>query len=235
MASSYRDRSVASRTRMVVFGAILAVGLLAAIPALANDNHCYFTVAGGTTYHVCDDHWHGTGAGFLISTSIPSTWDQRLQAAAGKWNGQTKYHPGVGSRVASTDPGVGHLIWLGQIPAAWAAGCPTGSTLACTGTSGLIYTTLTTPHGSGTRLGHITDADIVFNKAFKNEFQTNNLLCTANVGYDVQTVALHELGHTGGLDHAAAATDTMFASYSKCARALNDHGSMTSLYTHAGH
>ncbi len=106
----------------------------------------------------------------------------------------------------STNPNnADHIVWRGSIPSAWHTGCPPSTTLACTRRTSTS--------------GHISDADIVFNR--DQDLGTSDLWrCTFGVGYDVESVALHEFGHFGGLTHDPSSSTVMYGSYTGCRREL---------------
>lgn len=82
--------------------------------------------------------------------------------------------------------------------------------------------------------GVSSPGDVHFNHAFSWSTATP----TPVGSFDVETVALHELGHSLGLDHmGTVAGDVMFPSYTGVKRTLTagDIGFMTTIYGPAGH
>ena len=115
------------------------------------------------------------------------------------------------------------MIWRGQIPKEW-SGC-TKRDLACTA----IW--------SGPPDYHITQAQIVFNEDYNDQFETSNLFCLTDYGYDVQTVALHEFGHFARyLRHSTHADDAMYGQeYNGCLRTPSDHDIESMNAQYSGH
>ena len=68
---------------------------------------------------------------------------------------------------------------------------------------------------------HITEASIVFNETIS--MGTSNINCALDYGKDVQTIALHELGHFAGLDESNDSAAAMYPSYNGCQRTTDGH------------
>lgn len=167
-------------------------------------------------------HWHSKNVTYNINSNMPSSWIGASAEAAKAWTDRAALKFNRGSDTTSTDPSTSqHVIWNGSVPSSWQSGCPPSTTLACAGTSW---------DGSN----HLLDADLVYNSA---EFSlgTNSLWCTLDIGYDVQTIGLHELGHWGYLGHSSDSGAAMYGGYNDCQRtpAQHDIDSMNSNY--AGH
>lgn len=69
---------------------------------------------------------------------------------------------------------------------------------------------------------HLNDADTVLNSAAS--MGTSGFNCVVGVGRDVETVALHELGHWVHLGETFTDPDAvMYARYQECRRSLDGH------------
>ena len=68
---------------------------------------------------------------------------------------------------------------------------------------------------------HITEASIVFNETIS--MGTSNINCALDNGKDVQTIALHELGHFAGLAESNDSDAAMYPSYNGCQRTTDGH------------
>lgn len=167
-------------------------------------------------------HWHEGLPTYWISTSVPSSWRIPVLDAASTW-GATLFDLNYQGTTSSTSPGSSstHIVWRGTIPSAWHSGCPPATTLACTRTS-----------FSG---NHITDSDIVFNK--DKSMGTSDFNCTflGPVTVDVQSVALHEFGHFGGLGHTSDSAAVMYGNYVTCRRHLHSHDKQSMNNNYPGH
>lgn len=173
-------------------------------------------------------HWHVLPVTYNIKTdSIPSGWIGPISQAAQAWTDRTKFKLARGVDTPYEDDSLlaTHTIGRGTIPATNWGGCPPATTLACTST---LYTTTDK---------HILDDTLIFNSDFNSYFTTSGIECFLNTGYDIQTLALHELGHWGALVHSDNTSDAMYYSYNDCQRtpAAGDINSMNNNYTNAGH
>ncbi|MCY4654784.1 MAG: matrixin family metalloprotease, partial [Dehalococcoidia bacterium] len=98
-----------------------------------------------------------------------------------------------------------NTIYRDEIPRLW-TGCKSRD-IACTA----IW--------SGPPDYHITEAMMVFNEDYNDEFETSDLNCSLDRGYDVQTVALHEFGHfVGHPSHSSSSGDAMHKNVGDCKR-----------------
>jgi len=82
----------------------------------------------------------------------------------------------------------------------------------------MAFTMLPPPYNGGTAAG-----DIVFN---------SNIAWNINANYDLETVALHELGHALGMGHSAISTAVMYAYYNNIKQSLtsDDIAGIQSIY-----
>lgn len=191
---------------------VLALIHLLPRPAAADDN---------TT----GEHWHDlTFPWFSISTSFPEDWVIPVLDSSEEWDGDTLFSPEYNGRINSTDWTNlnSHIVWRGAIPSAFQSGCPPETTLACT--SWRVYTD-----------GHIADADIVFNQ--DREMGNSDFACSVfgPLTTDVRSVALHELGHFGGLGHTSDGDAVMYFSYVDCRRQLHAHDIQSMNNNYPGH
>lgn len=192
----------------------------------------FFAVArSGAIENSTHIHWHEVSATYNLAADLPQNWKDAIGSAATTWGTTTliKFNRGVDG--VTPDPSTSdHLIWAGDIPGLWQSSCPPAFTLACARWKFQEST------------GHLSDADFIFNSA-AFAFGTDPLnTCTNGPAglshvYDLETVALHELGHWGVLYHTIDPTAVMFPFYKGCQRASTPHDvlSMDSNYaTHGG-
>lgn len=203
--------------RRSVIIATLAVPLLMPVSANATDN-----VPPGLY------HWHVRPVTYRINSNVPSDWKTAIREGAAAW-ASTPMTFARGSDITNTNYGDSgtHIVWRGAIPTAWTDGCPVTDTLACT--RSVYY--------QGQAPFHIADDDTVFNSAMS--MGTSGFNCTffGVATTDVETVATHEFGHWGLLDHTTDATAAMFTAYTTCRRDPTSHDvdSMKKLYKDASH
>lgn len=191
--------------RRVLLSILLTLVLLTSLPAFATDN-------------VTGIHWHSAGVTYRLNSALPSNWKGATTDAATAWTDSAKLQFSRGSDTSSTNPDTSaHIVWRGQIPSSWQSGCPPDSTLAC---ARWIYDSN----------NHLSDTDFVFNEEFS--MGVNSLSCLLDLGFDVQTVALHELGHWGVLSHSSDSGAAMYGAYNGCKRTPRQHDidSMNSNY-----
>lgn len=207
-----------------VLGMCLLLLIVTATPAQAADNHCWLT--GGTNPQTfCDIHWHGAGVMlFQHESSIP--WPTSVYNAATSWRNGTKFKP-----IAWAGTTI-NRVSMKTIPASLQSACPRATALACASAS--FSGGSANPAHPASRFGHIGQGTIIYNIEFSADFTTN---CLDATRFDVQTIALHEFGHLGALNHSVVPADTMFEAYTLCNRDLSLHAisSMDGLYTDAGH
>jgi hypothetical protein len=178
-----------------------------------------FALSASATDNVSGIHWHSKVVTYHLNSSLPSEWQTATDNAAYNWH--TLFYA-KGSNTSSTNPdGSDQIVWRGPIPSSWQGGCPPSNTIACTG---YWYTTSD---------NHLTDADFVFNENYS--LGTSSVWCFFGIGYDVQTVAGHEFGHWGTLNHSSDSSALMYGNYNGCKQTptTHDQNSMSSNY--AGH
>lgn len=170
------------------------------------------TTAARATDNTTGIYWPSRPVTYRLNSALPADWKDAIENGAAKnWTDKTALDLTKGDDTTSTAPGGGssHIWWRGAIPVSWRRGCPVLDTLACTRTRPL-------------RVGaNITDSDTVFNQDFSLGASSTN--CALGIGYDVQTVALHEFGHWGYLGHSIDFTAAMFQTYQKCQRTPTQH------------
>lgn len=77
---------------------------------------------------------------------------------------------------------------------------------------------------------------MVFNKHYNDDFETSDLNCLLDRGYDVQTVALHEFGHFAGhLRHSNHSDDSMHSDVGDCKRTPSSHDIQSMNAQYSGH
>jgi len=162
-------------------------------------------------------HWHDKTMVYRLNTALPSAWKTSIASAALTWRSETRQGFSRGDETGSTDPnGADHIIWRGSIPSAWQDGCPPDSTVACNG-----FSFYQESYGSW----HMSDSDIVFDA--NDAFGTGLLACPAEglpgSRLDVETVALHEFGHSNALDHTTDSAAVMWPFVDECQRRLTSH------------
>jgi predicted Zn-dependent protease len=167
-------------------------------------------------------HWPTPRAAYYINTAgFPSASLQAIQAALQTWTNVTtsNFNFVYQAETAST---------------AW--GVNDGTNLICFGSLGAGYeSTLALNTFWYTAQGQLLDSDIKFNDSFA--WATNS----SAMAYDVQSIALHELGHALALDDLYAAGDEtkiMYYSLSEgqIKRSLqqDDKNGITHLYSSGG-
>jgi hypothetical protein len=196
-----------------------------AAPAQATDDLCW---PNGD----CFIHWDSLTVNYQLLTSLPSDWKTAIRNASSEWAVDTNITSYSSSGELIEPQWVNentHIIWRGQIPPEWQANCPPSNTLACTGTN---YFRPGTPTDN-----HIFDADMVFNSS--QSMGTSNFNCQflGALTVDVETLALHELGHFIGLAHSSETSSVMATPYDVCDRdlAAHDWNSANTLYAPHGH
>ena len=147
-------------------------------------------------------HWHSENPEYrLLTDQLPDSWEDAIEEAAEAWSDDTDITIEENTSSAGS-------VYRGPIPVAWQSSCPPDTSLACTKVNGSSY--------------HITDGTIVFNE--DKSMGTSSLWCALGIGVDVQTVALHELGHLAGwLGHSSDAAAAMYESYNGCQRTPDSH------------
>ena len=141
-------------------------------------------------------HWPTPRAAYYINTSgFPSTSLQAIQAALQTWTNVT----------------TSNFSFIYQaLTASTAYGVNDGTNLICFGSIGEGYeSTLALNTFWYTAQGQLLDSDIKFNDSFV--WATNS----SAMAYDVQSIALHELGHALALEDLYAAGDTANVMYYK--------------------
>lgn len=193
----------------VLFGVLIGLLTGPGTVAQADDN-------------VTDWHWHGGEVGYHINTQVPSAWVSEIQSAANSWTSQTAIGIVYEGRTSNQDPRFSdeHIVWHGQIPSDWHDFCPPDNTPAC-----VRWTYMSD--------NHLVDADMVFNDDFS--FTTSDTACLLGNNLDVQTVALHEFGHFGVLEHTDDAGAVMYPTLLFCRRQLSDHDVESMDLNYAGH
>lgn len=193
-------------TLMVAVVSLILIGPASGAGATDND----------TPYHKHSAVW-----GYNISTSLPTEWRTPVHNAAREWTSGTKLWFDYYGLTSSTSPNTSQrIIWRGSIPSSWQGNCPPADTLACTGVK--IDST-----------NHLTDADMVFNSDWS--LGTSNLFCDFDIGLDVETIALHEFGHFGFLDHTSDSGAVMYDAYNDCQRSLASHDVNSMNYQYRNH
>lgn len=178
----------------------LAIACLAAVPLILSSPQSASATDNTTSWH-----WFEASPSFTVSTSMPEAWRYPVRQGAYRWVSGTQFNPTYAGLLSHNYVDTAaHNVVFRQIPASWQEGCPSAVTLACARTTAVV---------EPGHCCHLTDADIVFNPDFESEFETDNGLCTLRIGFDVATVALHEFGHFGGLDHSDDFTSRMSAEY----------------------
>jgi hypothetical protein len=161
------------------FCAALWLSAILMLYACSDQAHGY---AVSTTSGGAEIHWSSPNAGFYINTSgFPAGSMQALQGAMQTW-----------TDVAASSFS---FMYLGA-SASTAYGSNDGMNLICYGTlNGAQYAdTLALNTFWYTSQGQLLDSDIMFNKNFS--WATNG----SALSYDIQSIALHELGHALSLD-----------------------------------
>ena len=166
--------------------------------------------------------WPGPSADFYINTAGgPAGALSAIQTAMQTWTNVTTssfsfVYKGLTTNTASTSNDGANILCFGSLGAGYE------STLA-------LNTSWSTPQGQ------LVDSDIKFNTAFA--WATDS----SPASYDVQTIALHELGHALALDDLYGSGDTAKVMYGYCAlgeikRALaqDDRDGITYLYSTGG-
>ena len=214
-------RSTARRGIIVLIALVVWGG---AVPAEATDNLCWPTA----NQIYCNVRWPLPTSSFLVnSTTLTSAQRTAIRSGASDWNAYTSFHPSYGGTTTNSLPSTGdHIVWKGGIPVAWQQVCTPALSLACTR---ITFNGDPPPY-------FILDADMVFNGPnYGVNFSTDDLNCQTNPpGYfDVWSVAEHEFGHFGGLNHVAFdVLAVMWGSYTICKRHVAPHDiqSMIALY-----
>jgi hypothetical protein len=187
--------------------ALTAASMVFVLPAAAHDN-------------VRQRHWPGLHPGYTISQDFPDGWRDNVRSGDARWANNTQFDMNYNGIIGTNDPSGANssIIWRGAIPGAWQDGCPTGTTIACTRTR-----TTNDPVSGGGQHEHIYDADMVFAQAFADQMRTSDDACKNDAGIDVETVAVHEMGHWAGLGHSGDSSTVMYADYLGCNRTPNSH------------
>ena len=149
-----------------------------------------------------------------MNASYPtSTWEAQFQKAAAQWSSYANINmaqvsdngePLGASGNQQDDPNVGD-IRISMIPM---------------GTNGVLAFTLLPPnYNGGTNAG-----DIVFNSSYAWGINNGN--------YDIETVALHEMGHALGMAHSTSTTAAMYGTYQNVNQSLtfDDQQGIASIY-----
>lgn len=203
--------------------------------AQATDNLC---VDGSSGIEYCIRHWDTGGSiPYSLNSALPNDWKSAIRNAMSSWAVNTTINSfSDQGETASTDPAPtsSHIIWKGTIPAEWHGSCPPSNTLACTKVRWIF-------NGHAWD-NHLFDGDMVFNSSISEMGttcwrRTDTPFGTILLGYDVETVALHELGHYIGVAHTPDTGAAMYPSYQDCNRALSVHEwqSGNALYDNHGH
>ena len=178
-----------------------------------------FIVATTSGYEI---HWPTPQADYRINTSgFPAAGSTAIQAAMQTW----------------TDVSTSNFSFIYQgTTSSTAYGVNDGANLICFGALGAGYnTTLALNTGWYTAQGTLLDCDIKFNSIFP--WATDS----SASAYDLQTIVLHELGHSLALEDLYGAGDTAKVMYGEASpgeikRALtqDDKDGITHLYPAGG-
>lgn len=187
--------------------ALIASMLLIPSTAVATDN---------------DTNWHRHSRlwGFRTHSPLPADWKDAIAEAGVAWTDASRLDFVYNGDISSNDPGTtSHIVWRGTIPSSWQSSCPPATTLACTRTR----------FETGSSV-HLSDADFVFD--VNDSMGASSTNCALDIGIDVQTVALHEFGHWGRLEHSSDSGAAMYGTINDCQRtpATHDADSMTAQY-----
>jgi len=182
------------------------------------------------------EHWHSRPVTYQIlekATGPTVSADRRtaVENAGSTWTANTAIDVARGTDInGSLDPAPyidssTHIVFWDAIPPEWRLSCLPGITIACT------RWICGTPIPGVCSENHFTDADIVFETRF---IQPRTWTTNCNT-YDVETVALHEFGHFGGLTHTTDSAAVMYPDYRGCQRALTSHDIASGDAQYAGH
>lgn len=182
-------------------------------------------------------HWDTGGSiPYSLNSSLAADWKSGIRSAMSSWAVNVS---GINTftdqgEVNHTDfaSDSSHIIWRGTIPAEWQAGCPPSTTIACTNTKWYV------PGMPGVYTeNHIFDADMVFASSVSMGTTCWRSVFGVALGIDIETLALHELGHYIGVAHTPDKGSSMYAKYQDCDRALSVHDweSGSALYDGHGH
>ena len=160
---------------------------------------------GAIAVHATDNttskHWHSENPTYkLITSLLPNSWEPAIREGATAWTENTD----ITFTESSSAPSA---VYRGMWPDSWDDDCPPSYTLACT---------------RNTRSGnHIQHSTIIFNEDIS--MGTSSFNCALGIGYDIQTIALHEFGHMAGLGHSTDSGAAMYATYNDCQRTPDSH------------
>jgi matrixin len=219
--------------RRGLIGVLVIVALALWAPmAKATDNLCLDSSTGDP---YCKVHWSTLSIPYRLNSSLPSDWKSAIRSAMSSWavnTNITTFADGGETNTTDWAPNDSQIIWRGPIPAELQAGCPPSNTLACTALNWEGYV--------GGEVWHLYDADMVFNSSMSfgtSACYRKPVPLWLAAGYDVETLALHELGHWIGINHTPDTGAAMYPSYQECNRALSYHDwqSGNALYDGHGH
>src|SRR5688500_12577470 len=190
------------KRRLTLLALLLLLWQLLPGPAQATDN--------SATWNGNKIRWNAgawpKGTSYYNLSSFPSaspSWASQINAAATTWRNNSPldlYQDTSGFTINN--------VSRGAIPSTW-TNCPPATTLACNQTGW---------YGDGS----LASAIIVINHNFS--FVTSCLVAPVPNTYDLQSVMLHEFGHSGMLNHTTDAGAVMFNTISPlCARTLTSH------------
>jgi hypothetical protein len=173
------------------------------------------------THNVTYQHWSfGYTYYHLVTNTLEARYVTAIVNGANKWTNQTAvdYYRGADQSSANWSDTNTHLIWMGTIPSAWQTGCPVSTSIACT----------TTSVGGD---NHIIDSDTVMDST---DGWTDTCPWWLFAFNDMESLALHELGHWGRLTHSSGSDDVMSNPYDTCDQTLSTHdiGAMNQNYVH---
>lgn len=198
--------------RLAIIGSAILTLLPITTSASADDN-------------VTPQHWYDRQVDYRMSDTLPDAWFDQVERAAAEWDNRSRLRFDRGANIAGApfDNRDSHIVWRGEIPADWQAGCPPDTTLACTRSIFFVDD------------NHLVDSDFVFNhdqSMGHNDFNCNFLGFATR---DVRSIALHEFGHWGDLDHTNDRAAVMFDEYVTCRRLLHDHDIESMRQQYVGH
>lgn len=178
------------------------------------------TVAGSAaaTDNSSGSHWHNKWVNYnLVPSTFPSSgFAPAIDRAAGKWTSGAAlaYYRFADQGSANWSDTSTHLVWYGAFPPSW--GC-LSTWIACT-------TVLGFPH--------LYDADTVLNSS---EGWTDTCPWWPLANKDIETVALHEIGHWGKLYESTDSGANMYREYQGCDQVLSQHDKDSMNLDYLGH